>query len=84
MSAVSEGWYPGGNRMSTPCATCRRGLSPEQVAAGLTEHAHHATQEVAINAVITGPCAACGVSHTLYGRRGRPLCDDCHPSVRSA
>lgn len=70
--------------MSTPCTVCRRDLSPEQVAAGLTEHIHHATQDPVMNAVTSGPCALCGASHTLYGPRGKPLCDACDPGAVTA
>ena len=26
---------------------------------------------------VTGPCSRCGSSTTVYGPRGRPLCDQC-------
>lgn len=43
--------------MTTDCRDCRRKLSPEHVAAGLSEHRHHAVQDAALNAVTTGFCA---------------------------
>jgi hypothetical protein len=63
--------------MTAPCRTCRRPLSPEHVAAGLSEHRHHATQNAALDAVTTGFCARCAVPTTVYGPSGKPLCDDC-------
>jgi hypothetical protein len=66
---------------ATHCQTCRREFSPEQVAAGLTEHIHHELQGDVFRAATEGPCALCGTQHSLYGPSGKPLCNDCDPNV---
>jgi hypothetical protein len=63
--------------MTDECRACRRPLSPEHVAAGLSEHRHHAVQDTALNAVTTGFCAVCAVPTTVYGPSGSPLCEHC-------
>ena len=63
--------------MTAACRICRRPLSPEHVAAGLSEHVHHGRQDAALNAVTDGPCAVCAAPTRLYGGHGSPLCDGC-------
>lgn len=64
-------------RMTAPCPACRRPLSPEHAAAGLSEHRHHTVQDAALNAVTTGFCASCAAPSTVYGPSGKPLCEHC-------
>ena len=68
--------------MTAPCPACRRPLSSEHVAAGLSEHRHHGAQDAALDAVTTGFCAACHLATTVYGPSGTPLCEPCR-TVRS-
>ena len=68
--------------MTAACRICRRPLSPEHVAAGLSEHVHHGRQDAALNAVTDGPCAVCHIPATVYGPSGTPLCEPCR-TVRS-
>ena len=63
------------------CQKCSRDLNPEQIAAGMTEHIHHALQDAFFAAIVTGPCSICGAPHPLYGPTGKPLCDDCDPRL---